>query len=423
MRNEAKGSTRMVANAERLCFVLGKQHSMPRRRILKVFNRYLLYGGEENSVEKIHRLLEEDHEVIRMPLDSREWVGEGSPTIFSQAWRTVYNPDSLRRFERAVAEHKPDLALFHNVFPVGSPSLYHGARRMGVPVIQYAHNYRPYCVAGTLYAKGRVITEPLRGNYWPEIYHGVWQRSVVKSAIMAVAMKLLIRSGWLDSVKAWVCVSEFMRDHFIEAGLPRERVHGLRHAWIPMPEPPPVTDGNYYLFLSRLVVEKGVEVLLRAWEKISRSLGARAPQLWIAGEGPLEDKVREAAAKNPNIKYCGMLSGQAKRDVISNCRAMLVPSVWWEPLGLVTCEAYDYTKPVLAATSGGLTETVVPGITGFLHEPGNMESLISDVLCMETLPAEHRLEMGRAGRRFLLEHFGVDQWKARLGAIIDGVMQ
>lgn len=397
--------------------------SMPRRRILKVFNRYLLYGGEENSVEKIHRLLEEDHEVIRLPLDSREWVGEGAPSTFSQAWRTIYNPESRRRFERAVAEHKPDLALFHNVFPVGSPSLYHGALRMGVPVLQYAHNYRPFSVAGTLYAKGRVITEPLRGNFWPEVCHGVWQQSVAKSAIMAIAMKLLLRSQWLDSVKAWVCVSEFMRDHFIEAGLPKNKVHGLRHAWVPMPEPPPVTDGNYYLFLSRLVNEKGVEMLLLAWEKISSSLGARTPELWIAGEGPLEGIVREAAAKNSHIKYCGMLMGQAKRDVISNCRALLVPSVWWEPLGLVTCEAYDYSKPVLAAASGGLTETILHGITGILHEPGKVESLISDVLCMETLPTEYRLGMGRTGRKFLLDNFNVSQWKVRINEIIDSVLQ
>ncbi len=422
MGAQMTGDTRAVANADSVCFVLGTHFLMPRRRILKVFNRYLLFGGEETSVEKIHRLLEEDHEIIRLPLDSREWIGEGAPNLFSQAWRTVYNPDSRDRFEQAIAEHKPDVALFHNVFPVGSPSLYHGARRMGVPVIQYAHNYRPFCVAGTLYANGRVITEPLRGNYWGEIYHGVWQRSVMKSAVMALAMKVLLRSGWLDSVKAWVCVSEFMRDRFIEAGLPRERVHGLRHAWVPMAEPPPVTDGNYYLFLSRLVDVKGVAMLLQAWEKIYASLGARAPQLRIAGEGPLEGMVREAAAKNPKIEFCGMLRGQAKREVISNCRALLVPSVWWEPLGLVTCEAYDFSKPVLAAASGGLSETVAPGVTGFLHEPGKVESLISDVLCMETLPTEHRLEMGRSGRRFLLEHFGVAQWRAKINGIIEGAL-
>jgi len=350
-------------------------------------------------------------------------VGDGAPNTFSQAWRTIYNPESRRRFERAVAEHKPDFALFHNIYPVGSPSLYHGALRMGVPVVQFAHNYRPFSAGGSLYADGQVIIEPLHGDYWREIYHGVWQRSVVKTAVFALAMKLLHRSGWLDAVNVWICVSEFMRDRFIEAGLPREKVHGLRHAWVPMPEAPPVKDGNYYLFLSRLVDEKGVEILLKAWEKISISLGVRTPQLWIAGEGPLEGMVQEAAGKNPHIKFCGMLRGEVKHEALCNCRALLVPSVWWEPLGLVTCEAYDFSKPVLAAASGGLTETIVPGITGFLHEPGNAESLISDVLCMETLPTEHRLEMGRAGRRFLLANFGVEQWKARLGEIIDGVLR
>ena len=92
---------------------------MIRRRILKVFNRYLHFGGEEISVEKIHRLLEQDHEVIRVPLDSREWTGKNAPGIVSQAWRTVYNRESRRRLEDAIMKHRPDFLLMHNIYPVG----------------------------------------------------------------------------------------------------------------------------------------------------------------------------------------------------------------------------------------------------------------------------------------------------------------
>jgi glycosyltransferase involved in cell wall biosynthesis len=90
-------------------------------------------------------------------------------------------------------------------------------------------------------------------------------------------------------------------------------------------------------------------------------------------------------------------------------------------LGLVTCEAYDHSKPVLAAASGGLTETVVDGVTGFLHEPGNLNEIVSDVIVMENLPAEKRAAMGQAGRRWLVENAGSDAWKKKFAAILDKV--
>jgi len=391
---------------------------MVRRRILEVFNRYLHFGGEELSVEAIHRLLEQDHEVTRMPLDSREWTGRNAPGIVSQAWRTVYNMNSRRRLEDAIAKRRPDFVLMHNIYPVGSPSLYHAARRTNVPVIQFAHNYRPLCVGGTLFVDGRTIEDPLRGNYWPEIRHGAWQRSVRKSAVFALALKLLHRSGWLDSVRAWICVSEFMRDRFIQAGLPRERVHALRQAWEPMTEPPPPEDGGYYLFLGRLVDVKGVGMLLESWDRLSAALGQKSPQLRIAGEGPLEEAVRGATLRNPQVRFLGLISGEEKRDALRWCRAVVIPSIWWEPFGLVACEAYDWGKPVIAAASGGLAESVRDGVTGFLHPPGDVNELVREVIAMETLPAERRASMGAAGREWLLENTGVEQWKRRFEGIV-----
>lgn len=396
---------------------------MPRLRILQVFSRYLRLGGEELSVHRINQLLEPDHDVIRFDLDNQEWVGPQAPSLLTQARYTLYNPQTRDRFERVAAEHKPDVALFHNIYPVGSSSLYHAAYRLNLPVIQYAHNYRPFSVSGALYAGGRVVTDALQGRYWKEIVHGTWQDSVLKTALLALAFKRLRRSGWLEAVKAWVCVSEFMCDKFIQAGMRPDRVFALRHSWEMMPEPPPVEDAGGYLFLGRLVQVKGIDVLLEAWRRLYEKLGDKTPELWMAGEGPLEDSVKAAAACNPRIKVLGMLKGEAKEDALRRCRAMVIPSVWWEPLGLVTCEAYDYGKPVLAAASGGLAETVNDGVTGLLHEPGNVDNLVSDVIVMEALPPERRLEMGQAGRRWLAQNAGVAQWKQQFAAILAKVTE
>ena len=142
------------------------------------------------------------------------------------------------------------------------------------------------------------------------------------------------------------------------------------------------------------------------------------PKLVIGGAGPLENVVRQAAKENPLIEYRGLLSGEMKTEAIRSCRAMLAPSLWWEPLGLVTYEAYDYFKPMLAARSGGLTETVIDGETGLLHEPGNAEELAQQVMAVSESP-DRAIEMGRAGRRWLLANTSIAAWQERFCGIVE----
>jgi glycosyltransferase involved in cell wall biosynthesis len=387
--------------------------------ILQVFNRYLHAGGEEKSVDRIYQHLSEGHRVSRCFFDSAEWLGPGAPNTAQQVTRVFYNSEARTRFETALDASGAQIALFHNIYPVGSPSLYRAARDRKVPVIQYLHNFRPFSVGGTLFVNGRVCDDSLRGKYGAEVRAGVWQNSVLKSAVFALMLKMLHRSGWLRSVKTWIAISDFMRDRIVEAGLvPPERIHTVRHSWDAMPEAPPTEDAGYYLFLGRLVETKGVIPLLDAWDALRAQLGARTPHLQIAGVGPLEEVVSQRVSRNPCISHLGHIDRETKREALRRCRAVVVPSVWWEPLGLVVYEAYDFAKPVLAARSGGLTETVHPGLTGFLHAPGDVSSIVKDVLALEAASESSRISMGRNGREWLLREASPRAWQRRFASLL-----
>lgn len=392
---------------------------MSRRTILQVFNRYLNEGGEAKSVDRIYQHAGQRHTVERCFFDSADWKKPGAPGMAGQALRMFYNPASRRAFEAAVDRHTPDVALFHNLYPVASPSLYKAALQRHLPLVQYLHNFRPFCVGGTAYAGGRLLPESLHGSYWPEVKYGAWQGSVVKSALFALLLKGLHASGWLKSVKAWIAISEFMRERLVAAGVDPERIFALRHSWDAMPSAPETDDTGAYLFMARLVEVKGVEPLLIAWQKLFSLLGERTPVLQVAGEGPLAPMVQWHAAQNPSVKFLGMIGGETKHNALRQCRAILVPSTWWEPLGLVVYEAYDYAKPVLAAKSGGLTETVLPDRTGLLHEPGAVDEIVRDVLAMEARSREEREAMGRTGREWLLREASVTAWQDQFDAIME----
>lgn len=392
-----------------------------RHRVLQVFNRYVHPGGEEKSVDRIYEHLKDGNDMERCFFDSRDWLGADAPSRFSQLRKMFYNSDSRRAFETAAAKQHSDVALFHNLYPVASPSLYHAALERRLPVVQFLHNFRPFSVSGTLHARGRLMPEALHGSYGREVLSGSWQGSVLKSALFALLLKRLHRSGWLTSVKQWVAISDFMRDRMIEAGVPTERITALRHSWDAMPEMPAREDDGNYLFLGRLVDVKGIEPLLQSWRELRIELGDATPKLVIAGEGPLASRV--ASETNPSIQYAGMLTGAAKAEALRTCRALIVPSLWWEPLGLVVYEAYDYGKPVLSAKSGGLTEVIEQGVTGLKHAPGDVRGLVADVLTLEKASAAQRLAMGDAGRQWLLRDASPAVWKQRMQEVLDRIQQ
>lgn len=392
-------------------------------KILQLFNRYRERGGEEKSAERIFRHAGDLFEMDRLWWDSRDWDAPGGPGKLGQLRRLFGNEDSAAEVRTRIAEFQPDALLCHNLYPVGSPAVYREACRASLPVIQFVHNFRPFSVGGSLWTGERVAEESLRGDYRAEIAAGAWQDSRLKSAVFALVLKRLHASGWLDSVRAWVCISEFVRDRFLEAGLPEDRVYALRHSWDRRESEPVEQDNGSYLFLSRLVPEKGVRVLLEAWDLLREKLGDKTPGLRIGGTGSEEEVVRKAAARNPAVEFLGFVSGEDKEREVAGCRAMLAPSVWWEPLGLVTYEAYDHGKPMLAAASGGLTETVRDGETGIVYRPNDARALADGVLRLESLTPAERRAMGLRGRAWLAHEANPAQWKQRFASIVRKVVE
>lgn len=387
--------------------------------VLEIFNRYVEYGGEEKVAVFISKQIEElGHVVQHVDVSSGEWLGEEAPSRFTQMRRMFCNEEFGGRLEEATKGRQVDSLLLHNIYPVASPVVYRFALERQLPVVQYIHNFRPFSVSGSLWAGGKIADDGLRGNHLKEVLGGAWQDSVVKSAVMAGVLLNLRRKKWLDAVTRWVAISDFMRTKFIEAGIPADRIVTLRHSWDARENENDVEEQDYYLFLSRLVPEKGVRSLLEAWALLETELGSGCPKLLVGGTGSEQQLVKIATEKSDKVEYLGFVTGAEKSELIAGCRAMLAPSVWWEPLGLVTYEAYDYGRPIIAARSGGLTETIIDGVTGFLHEVDNAVSLQSCVMQMEEQKTSGRAAMGRSGRQWLLQEASPDRWKSCFQSIL-----
>jgi len=118
---------------------------------------------------------------------------------------------------------------------------------------------------------------------------------------------------------------------------------------------------NYYAWLGRIAPVKGLKEAILAAKKADVEFIASGPidfpDYYQKEIKPLLDSKR---------KLIHPLSYQKKGQFLGNAKAVLIPSLWDEPFGLVAIEAMATGTPVIAFSRGGLKETVLNGKTGYL---------------------------------------------------------
>lgn len=381
-------------------------------KILQIFNQYRFRGGEEVWVETVEKLLEGHAEVLELRFLSTDWSGPQAPSPIRQAQLIGNNPDSIRKLEERIDQVQPDVCLFHNVIPVASLGIYQAARSRNIPVIQYIHNFRPFSPSGTLWAGDAVNPAALSGNFLPEIFHGGWQGSRLKTLILSWHLRKAIQQGLIGQIDHWISPSLFMKQHFVSAGVPEDRITVIPHCHLGDITELTNTEKDYYLYLGRLENDKGIQLLLDAWSAYTQKEGSSSSsQLIIAGKGSLEQQVEEASRTLPRIKYVGHVGGAEKQALLDGCRAIIVPSICWESLGLTAYEAYSAGKPVIASRAGALQETVKEGETGWFFEPGNPADLTDTLLKVENSSLATRQQYGMAGAEWLRTNATADSWR------------
>ncbi len=116
-----------------------------------------------------------------------------------------------------------------------------------------------------------------------------------------------------------------------------------------------------------MTLDKGAAVLLKAYAE----LDTQVPLVFI-GRPFLPDL---ATNLPPRVFLLGKWPHDAVMGAWSRCSIGLVPSIVAETFGIVALEAMYMGKPVIAARSGGLSDVVVDGETGFLVPPGDPHAL------------------------------------------------
>lgn len=318
--------------------------------------------------------------------------GAAGPKVFfpllvvPAVWR------ALRRFRPHVVQvHESDGALAALLVAVVGALLVPRPLLVALLQVSYVEELR---AVRPVVSEGRVLGRP-----------GAVERRFrwLKGPLQVVLGCLTAWASDLVLAPSAVTAAEIRRDYRVDAvGVIPNVTGGL----VVEPAPGDVPGGDepgYLLFVGRLRIRKGVEVLLEALRGIR---AARPATLRIAGNGEHRQRLERLAGElglGTAVTFLGNRDAGQVRRLLAGAAALVVPSIY-EGMPLVVLEAMAAGVPVVASAVSGIPEVVVDGETGWLVPPEDPRALgraLEDVLAR---PGEAR-RRGEAGRRRVEERY------------------
>jgi glycogen synthase len=174
------------------------------------------------------------------------------------------------------------------------------------------------------------------------------------------------------------------------------------------PTPPPF-DAPRVLYAGRLVLEKGVDVVIDAFAMITN----RFPKarLVIAGDGVMRQNLEQQVVELclwDKVEFVGWVDPEKMPALMNSSTIVAMPSRWEEPFGLVALQAAQMARPIVATRVGGLPEIVLHEKTGLLIEKDDIAGLANALALLLEHP-ELGVQMGIAGRQRAKESFTMDR--------------
>jgi glycosyltransferase involved in cell wall biosynthesis len=224
-----------------------------------------------------------------------------------------------------------------------------------------------------------------------------------------------------------ICNTKSIVEYVVAEGWPRDRVEYLPN-FVPdigqIEEASPVAPlpragPPLALALGRLHPNKGFDLLLEALAL------TREVHLWIAGDGPLRQRLERQAARlriGDRVRFLGWCDDAPR---LLSCADLLVCPSLHEPLGNVVIEAWSAGLPVVATASEGPAGLIEDGKTGVLvplpDSPGGGPSILAQAIERLCDDCALRVRLGSAGRRAYEAAFTEDAVVARYRQFLDRI--
>lgn len=361
------------------------------------FHRTGSASGDDQVFKAETALLEQHgNEVVRYTTSNDEFDNAGIAGKLSATLGMLWSRKNYKAVQQVIKVEQPDLVHIHTFFPLLSPSVLYAAKRCNVPVVATLHDTRFICPCATSLRGTELCNECGDGHYLRMCKYGCFKGSKAQSLIVAGIFKYhRIRRSFYDQIDKYICLNDnqikllegigfdkekitkkynFVSD--AEVNLKAVKVEGL-------PE-------RYVVFYGRIGEEKGIRVLMQAWERVNIPLV-------VMGGGPLEDEFKQWAENKENVYFLGYTEHNKCLSIVKGAEFVVFPSIWYEGCSMVEIEAMSLGKPLVATDLGFSEEAIIDGYNGVKFQLGDVGEFANKIEALWNEPWKCE-EMGQNTR-------------------------
>lgn len=285
---------------------------------------------------------------------------------------------TLQDLATLLGEFRPDVIHIHHLILIGAEFLTLARRLLPeTSIVMTLHDYYPIC-----HHDGLMLRPTDRQRCWgssPTACHNCFPE--------IGSDRFLLRERFLKThlavVDRFVSPSRFLRQRFIDWGLPGDRIDVIANAR-PSQRPAPhrSTSGarTSFGYFGNLNPWKGALPMLQAAGllEIADETGFA---LRIHGGAPFQAESftmafdRALAGAGSSVTHCGPYDRDDLPALMAEIDWVVMPSIWWENAPLVIQEAFQHQRPVIASGIGGMAEMVRDEVDGLHVRPGDPVNL------------------------------------------------
>ena len=288
-----------------------------------------------------------------------------------QFGRALWSREAARKMRAMLTAFHPDVVHVHNIYTHLSPSVLAECKKFGVPVVMTVHDYALVSANYALWNGDRPLVAG-RNSFLSVARSRFIKGSFVATAALELVTRLHRVFGLYDRyIDRYVTLSAFVKNTLVAVGYDATKITvvppGVERRGDPRGRP-----GNDVVFVGRLEEYKGAHIFIDAM-RLLKGASAR-----IVGDGAEREVLEEQARGMRNVRFDGFLVGNALEAAYASARVVVVPSLWYEPFGLVALEAMARGVPVIVSDRGGLPEVV--GESGTTVAAGDEKALAAAIL-------------------------------------------
>src|SRR5260370_7057284 len=316
----------------------------------------------------------------------------------SLPFRVVRNPRLVRLWQLIRSSN-----VVHVAGPALAPLLLANLARK--PLVIEHHGYQATCPNGLLFhhpsetvCRGHFLA----GNYRECLSCNAKTDGLPRS--LWLLLSAFLRHAASKRAAANIAPSNHLASR---QGLPRTTpiVHGIedRYAGTDLPQPPQVIHRKNLAYIGRIVLEKGLSVLVEGTGVVEAEGGN--VEVGLIGDGPDRARLEKQIAAlglEGRVRIPGFLSGTNLDQVLRGVGSVVIPTMMEETAGLAAMEQMARGRAVIVSAIGGLAELVRD--SGLTFSPGDPQAL-ADAMIRILADAALGASLAVLGRRPILLSF------------------